>query len=152
MGGWIGQARRVLSDEVAASPDEVRAFYVDLHNITRVHPLVVSVRATARSDLPNGYQQDYRVADRIPLGPFTLPISYRVSLTIPETGEVTSVARQFPRVRLDSRVDFAPTDTGTRITEELTIAAPRPLLAITAEQAVRAHQTMLAAIGTLFAE
>ncbi|MFV8164097.1 SRPBCC family protein [Mycobacterium sp. 134] len=148
---WIGQARRSVSGEVPAPPEKVREFYVDLDNISQVHPLVQWVRSTSRVDLADGYRQDYQVRDRIPLGPFALPITYRARLIVPTAGPVTAQARQFPRVRLDSRVDFAATGTGTRITEELTIAAPRPLLAITVEQAVAAHATMLAAIGKLFA-
>lgn len=148
---WIGQARRSVSGEVPAPPEQVREFYVDLDNISQVHPLVQWVRSTSRVDLADGYRQDYQVRDRIPLGPFALPITYRARLIVPTAGPVTAQARQFPQVRLDSRVDFAATDAGTRITEDLTIAAPRPLLAITVEQAVAAHATMLAAIGKLFA-
>lgn len=147
---WIGRARRSVSGEVPAPPEQVRAFYVDLDNISQVHPLVQWVRSTSRLELADGYQQDYRVRDRIPLGPLTLPITYRARLIVPVTGVVTAQARQFPQVRLDSRVDFAATATGTRITEELRIAAPRPLLAITVTQAVAAHTAMLAAIGKLF--
>ncbi|WP_135455189.1 SRPBCC family protein [Mycobacterium sp. DL99] len=148
---WIGRARRSVSGEVPAPPEQVRAFYVDLDNISQVHPLVQWVRSTSRVDLADGYQQDYQIRDRIPLGPFALPITYRTRLIVPTAGAVTAQARQFPQVQLDSQVDFAATETGTRITEELTIAAPRPLLAITVEQAVDAHATMLAAIGKLFA-
>lgn len=148
---WIGQARRSVSGDVPAPPEQVRAFYVDLDHILQVHPLVQWVRSTSRVDLPDGYRQDYQVRDRIPMGPFALPITYRARLVVPTEGAVTAQARQFPQVELDSQVDFAPTEAGTRITEELTIAAPRPLLAITVEQAVAAHATMLAAIGKLFA-
>ncbi|KLI07117.1 polyketide cyclase / dehydrase and lipid transport [Mycolicibacterium conceptionense] len=148
---WIGRARRSVSGEVPAPPEQVRAFYVDLDNISRVHPLVQWVRSTGRVDLGDGYRQDYQVRDRIPLGPLTLPITYRASLIVPTTGAVTAHARQFPQVRLDSRVHFAAGETGTRITEELTIAAPRPLLAVTVGQAVTAHTTMLAGIAKLFA-
>lgn len=148
---WIGQARRSVSGEVPAPPERVRAFYVDLDSIPQVHPLVQWVRSTSRVNLADGYRQDYQVRDRIPLGPFAFPITYRARLIVPTAGPVTAQARQFPQVRLDSRVDFAATGTGTRITEDLTIAAPRPLLAITVEQAVAAHATMLAAIGKLFA-
>ena len=40
MSWWIGQARRRVGAEVPAPPDPVRAFYVDLDNISQVHPLV----------------------------------------------------------------------------------------------------------------
>ncbi|MGV0782910.1 SRPBCC family protein [Mycolicibacterium sp. XJ775] len=147
---WIGQARRSVSGEVPAPPEQVRAFYVDLDHISQVHPLVQWVRSTSRVDLADGYQQDYQVRDRIPMGPFALPITYRARLVVPTAGPITAQARQFPQVKLDSQVDFAPTEAGTRIIEELTIAAPRPLLALTVGQAVAAHTTMLAAIGNLF--
>jgi hypothetical protein len=148
---WIGQARRSVSGEVPAPPEQVRAFYVDLDHISQVHPLVQWVRSTSRVDLADGYRQDYQVRDRIPMGPFALPITYRARLVVPTAGPITAQARQFPQVKLDSQVDFAPSEVGTRIIEELTIAAPRPLLAITVGQAVAAHTTMLAAIGKLFA-
>ncbi|OBB09558.1 polyketide cyclase / dehydrase and lipid transport [Mycolicibacterium setense] len=147
----MGQARRRVSGEVPAPPDRVRAFYVDLDNISQVHPLVQWVRGEPRVDLPDGYRQDYRVRDRIPLGPLALPITYRARLIVPAAGPVRARARQFPQVQLDSRVDFARTESGTRITEELTITAPRPLLPLTVEQAVAAHTTMLSAIAKLFA-
>ncbi|OMC41944.1 polyketide cyclase / dehydrase and lipid transport [Mycobacterium sp. GA-1841] len=148
---WIRQARRSVSAEVPAPPARVRAFYVDLDNISQVHPLVQWVQNVARVELTDGYRQEYRVRDRIPLGPFMIPITYRACLTVPGSGPVLAQARQFPQVTLDSRVDFAATDTGTRITEELTVAAPRPLLGITVTQAVAAHSTMLAAIAKVLA-
>lgn len=151
MSWWIGQARRRVGAEVPAPPDPVRAFYVDLDNISQVHPLVQWVRSTSRVDLADGYRQDYQVRDRIPLGPLALPITYRARLIVPAAGPVSAQARQFPQVQLDSRVDFAATEAGTRITEDLTIAAPRPLLSITVEQAVAAHTEMLSAIAKLFA-
>lgn len=148
---WIGQARRSVSGEVPAPPARVRAFYVDLDNISEVHPLVQWVRSTSRVELDDGYRQDYQVRDRIPFGPLALPITYRATVVVPTAGPVTAQARQFPQVKLDSQVVFAPTEAGTRITEKLTISAPRPLLAITVGQAVAAHTTMLADIGKLFA-
>ncbi len=88
--------------------------------------------------------------DRIPFGPLALPITYRATVVVPASGPVAAQARQFPQVRLDSQVNFTAIETGTSITEDLTIAAPRPLLAITVAQAVAAHTTMLAAIAKVF--
>jgi hypothetical protein len=144
------RAERVLSEDVPASPDEVRAFYVDLDNIKTVHPLVVSVRRTTRTELVDGYCQSYRVKDRIPLGPFTLPTSYTANLRVASTGPVITQARQFPRVRLYGVVSFEPAGTGTRLVERLTIDAPAPLAAITTREAVKAHIKMLAGIRSHF--
>jgi hypothetical protein len=144
------RAQRVLAEDVPASPDDVRAFYVDLENIKAVHPLVVSVRVTERTELADGYCQSYRVKDRIPFGPLTLPTTYTAHLRVASVGPVTTEARQFPRVRLYGVVTFDSVGAGTRVVERLTIHAPRPLAAITTREAVKAHIEMLAGIRRHF--
>lgn len=141
---------QALSEEVPAPPETVRAFYTDLTNLGTVHPLVVAVRSTRRTPMPDGYRQCYRVTDRIPLGPFILRATYRVEMTVPVTGDVTAEARQFPRVRLHTVVTFAPSSIGTRVTERIRIEAPLPLAGITVGKAVAAHREMLAGIRRYF--
>jgi hypothetical protein len=147
---WIAHADRTLSEEVPAPPDQVRDFYVDLDSIKVVHPLVVSVQTLSRSDNADGYQQTYRVRDRIPLGPLSLWITYWASVEVPVDGDVITEARQFPRVRLNGIVSFEPIATGTRLTERLRIAAPRLLATMTEREAVNAHIAMLAGIRSHF--
>ena len=139
-----------VSELIPASPAEVRAFYVDLDNIKQLHPLVVSVRTVARHDTADGYVQTYRVRDRIPLGPVTLPISYTATLTVPVEGDVLADSVQFPQVRLHTVVSFESVDGGTRLTERMRITAPRLLAAVTVQQAVAAHRAMLAGIRDRF--
>ena len=143
---WIAHAERTISEEIPAPPDVVRDFYVDLDNIKEFHPLVVSVRVLSRSQTDAGYQQTYRVHDRIPLGPLTMPISYWAQVQVPTDGDVITEARQFPGVRLNGVVSFQPIQRGTRLTERLNIAAPRLLAAMTEREAVDAHAVMLAGI------
>jgi len=150
MNWLVARAERTVSDEIGAPPDEVRDFYVDLDNIKRVHPLVVAVRATHRRQTAEGYLQTYRVKDQIPMGPFRLRISYVARLHVPNAGDVTAEAHQFPRVRLRTTVTFEPTDAGTRVTEHMRIEAPRPLAAMTVREAVNAHTVMLAGIRRCF--
>ena len=147
---WVARAERVVSEEIPAPPNEVRDFYVDLDNIKRVHPLVVAVRATHRRQTADGYVQSYRVQDRIPMGPLRLRISYVARLHVPNTGDVTAEAHQFPRVRLRTTVTFEPTDAGTRVTEHMRIDAPRALAAMTIREAVKAHTAMLAGMRGCF--
>lgn len=147
---WIASAERTVADVVPAPPEEVRAFYVDLDNIKLVHPLVVSVQSTARTQTTDGYTQTYRVRDRIPLGPFQVSIVYTAHLNVPMRGDVVTEARQFPRVALDGVVSFEEAGDGTRVTERLVIRAPRPLAATTVRQAVAAHVEMLAGIRRHF--
>ncbi len=149
-GWWIDRAERTLSEQIPAPPDDVRAFYVDLRNIIRVHPLVVSVTPSERTDSGDGYTQGYRVRDRIPLGPLTMAVGYTARVTVPVHGDVQTEARQFPRVRLIGSVSFEPTGDGTRLTERLLISAPRPLAAFTVREAVKAHQAMLVGIREHF--
>jgi hypothetical protein len=146
MSWWIAHAERTLSEQVPAPPDEVRDFYVDLDNIKLVHPLIVSVQATSRTETPDGYLQSYRVVDRIPLGPFTIQITYRARLHVPADGDVMTEADQSPGVRLRGTVSFEPIDGGTRVTERIRITAPRPLAPVTTREAVKAHIAMLSGI------
>jgi hypothetical protein len=148
---WIAHAAETLTEEIPATPDQVRDFYVDLDNIKVVHPLVVSVKTLSRSDTADGYVQTYRVRDRIPLGPLAIGISYWARVEVPAHGDVHTEARQFPRVRLRGIVSFEPTGSGTRLTERLQIAAPRLLASMTRREGVNAHIAMLAGIRDHFA-
>jgi len=147
---WIAHAAKTLTEEIPAAPDQVRDFYANLDNIKVVHPLVVSVQTISRSQTPDGYQQTYRVRDRIPLGALAIRISYWARVEVLAHGDVITEARQFPRVRLNGTVTFEPIDSGTRLTERLRIAAPRPLAATTQREAVNAHIAMLAGIRSHF--
>jgi hypothetical protein len=150
MSWWVSVAERTLSEEVPAPPGDVRDFYVDLGNIKLVHPLIVSVRATSRTETPDGYLQSYRVVDRIPLGPFTIKTAYQARLHVRADGDVMTEADQSPGVHLRGTVSFEPIDGGTRLTERIRIAAPRPLAPVTTREAVKAHAAMLAGIRRHF--
>ena len=147
---WIAHAERTISDDIPAAPDTVRDFYVDLDNIKDLHPLVVSVELLSHDRIADGYQKTYRVRDRIPLGPLSMPIVYWAQVQVPTHGDVITEARQFPQVRLNGAVSFQPIEMGTRLTERLNIAAPRLLAATTQRQAVDAHVAMLAGIRAHF--
>jgi hypothetical protein len=147
---WITHSSHTLTEEVPAAPDPVRDFYVDLDNIKLVHPLVVSVQTISRDETADGYIQAYRVRDRIPLGVIALRVTYWARVEVPRRGDVITEAHQFPRVRLHGTVTFEPIDAGTRLTERLRIAAPRPLAAMTQREAVNAHTAMLSGIRSHF--
>lgn len=147
---WLTRSEHVVSDEVPAPPAEVRDFYCDLHNITKLHPLAVSVHTIRRDQTADSHTQIYRVRDRIPFGPVNLGVTYTARVHVPNSGDVLIEARQCPRVRLFGTVSFDQVDGGTRLTERLTIEAPRPLAAMTAREAVRAHAEMLAGIRRCF--
>lgn len=150
MSWWTAHAERTLTEEVAAPPEAVRDFYVDLDNIKIVHPLIVSVEKESRSETSDGYLQAYRVVDRILLGPLTLKITYRARLQVPVDGDVLTEADQSPGVRLRGTVSFEPAGAGTRVTERIRFAAPRLLASVTIREGVKAHIEMLAGIRRHF--
>jgi hypothetical protein len=150
MSWWTVHAERTLSEHVPAPPDAVRDFYVDLDNIKLVHPLIVSVETVSRSATPDGYQQSYRVVDRIPLGPLTIRTSYQARLRVPARGDVLTEADQSPGVRLRGTVSFEPVDGGTQVTERIGVTAPRLLAGLTIREGVKAHVKMLAGIRSHF--
>ena len=150
MSWWVVHAERTLSEEVPAPPEDVRDFYMDLENMKLVHPLIVSVQATSRTETPDGYLQSYRVVDRIPLGPFTIKTTYRARLRVRTDGDVVTEADHSPGVRLRGTVSFEPIDGGTRLTERIRITAPRPLARVTTREAAKAHIAMLAGIRRHF--
>ncbi|OBI72842.1 SRPBCC family protein [Mycobacterium asiaticum] len=150
MSWWTARAERTLSEEVPAAPERVRDYYVDLDNLRLVHPLIVSVEVLSRTETADGYEQSYRVVDRIPLGPVTMKLTYRARLHVPAHGDVLTEADQSPGVRLRGTVSFTPIEGGTRITERIRFEAPRPLGAITIREAVKAHAKMLYGIRRHF--
>ena len=150
MSWWIAHTEKTLSEDVPGPLHQVRDFYVDLDNIKLVHPLIVSVQATSRTETPDGYLQSYRVVDRIPLGPFTIKTAYRARLHVRAGGDVMTEADQSPGVQLRGTVSFEPVDGGTRVTERIRITAPRLLAPVTIREAVRAHIAMLAGIRSHF--
>ncbi|MGD1172481.1 SRPBCC family protein [Mycobacterium seoulense] len=150
MSWWLVHAEHTLTEDVPAPPAEVRDFYVDLGNIKLVHPLIVSVETLSHSETPDGVVHSYRVRDRIPLGPFTLNNTYRARVRVPGSGDVLTEADQSPGVHLRGTVSFEPIPAGTRVTERIRIAAPRPLARITTREAVKAHVAMLAGIRRRF--
>lgn len=147
---WSARSEHALGEDIPARPAAVREFYVDLRNIIAVHPLVVSVTPTRYEAVGDGYAQTYRVRDRIPFGPLTLPIAYTATVQVPAVGPLHTEARQVPAVRLSGVVSFDETPDGTRLTERLTITAPRPLAKFTAREAVAAHAEMLAGVRAHF--
>ena len=150
MSWWMAHTERTLTAEVPAPPDRVRDFYVDLDNIKLVHPLIASVETLSRTETPDGYLQSYLVRDRIPLGPFTIKITYRARLQVPVDGDVMTEADQSPGVRLRGRVSFEPVDGGTRVTERIRFSTPRLLSSFTVREGVKAHVEMLSGIRRHF--
>lgn len=110
----------------------------------------MSVQLLSRTETADGYRVSYQVVDRIPLGPIAMKVTYRARLQVPVDGDVHTEADQSPGVRLRATVSFDPIEGGTRVTERIRFAAPRPLAAFTVREAVKAHAKMLYGIRRHF--
>ncbi len=150
MSWWYVHTERTMSDDVPAPPEQVRDFYVDLNNIRAVHPLIVSVELVSSGQTGGGFERIYRVVDRVPVGPFTMTITYRARLCVAADGDVITEADQPPGIHLRGVVSFEPIPTGTRVTERVRFSAPRPLAGVTIREGVKAHVEMLAGIRRHF--
>lgn len=147
---WTVTVERMITEAIPAAPEEVRAFYVDLDNITVFHPLVVSIQKLSCQKDFGSERTTYRVRDRIPVGRMSLPTSYWACVELTSRGEVRTEARQCPNVRLQGVVSFEAAERVTRLTERLRIIAPRPVAAFTQRAAVDAHIEMLRGIRDHF--
>ena len=126
----------------------MRDFYVDLDNIKDIASAGgVGAALLEQHQTGKGYQKTYRVHDRIPLGPLSMPISYWARVEVPQHGDVITEARQFPRVRLNGTVTFPADRFGhpvDRTAEHR--SAPAACRNGTEREAVNAHVAMLAGI------
>ncbi|NEW38921.1 SRPBCC family protein [Nocardia cyriacigeorgica] len=138
-----------VSVVVPAPPDRVRDFLADLRESIRIHPLIVRVdRLNQR--MP-GIDR-YRIRDRMRMGPMTIAFSYLVETTRTPEGDIVSDAYQFPRIHLHNVTSCTPVDGGTLVHEQVTITAPRLLVATVRREGARAHRTMLDNLAAVLAE
>ena len=142
---------RVITATIPGRAEEVRAWYLDLTNLRRVHPLIVAVRQVGTALEADGTAiTDYLVTDRMVVAGLRIRFTYRVRMSAPPDGPVATLARQAPRIRLVGQVTFTPTGDATAIRETLTIHAPWPLRRFVAAEAEQAHTRMFAAMAEMF--
>ncbi|MEV6429061.1 SRPBCC family protein [Nocardia sp. NPDC051463] len=139
----IRRAESTLTQVVPAPPAEVRAFYRDLSRLGEVHPLIVGVEQLPDTEEHGVRSSNYRVTDRIPFGPWSYRITYRVRSRTAEHGDLLVDAYQFPRIHVQTRASFTEHTSGTTVVEQLRLTAPWPLLSTVRSLGVRAHVTML---------
>jgi hypothetical protein len=129
---------------IAAAPAVVRDFLAVLHNHPKIHPLIIGVRHTSTTTMPDGMQEDhYLIRDQLRQGPFTYKITYRVTIRVNAVGEIISDAYQFPRIHLRNTTSLLAEGNGTRLKERIEITSPRLLAGIVYQQALQSHMKML---------
>ena len=117
-------------------------FLCDLQNYRPLHPLIESIEEIAPSDeMPDARR--YRVVDRIPVGPFRLRTVYTAALEPVTENEVHGHAWQVPGIRVHTVYQLEEIALGTRLSERVSIEAPRLLHRFVVGEARRSHQETL---------
>ena len=107
-----------------------------------LHPLIVDV--SPRPPRP-GALRSYTITDRLAWGPVRFPIRYQADVLAVTEDEVVSVARQWPRTRVDNHARVRPEPGGlVRIDVEIRLSAPGPLFPYAFHQARTAHLALAA--------
>ena len=120
-------------------------FLCDLQNYRTLHPLIESIEEIARSEeMPDARR--YRVVDRIPVGPFRLRTVYTAALEAVTENEIHGYAWQVPRIRVNTVYELEEIALGTRLSERVSIEAPRFLHRFVVREARRSHQETLTEI------
>ncbi|WIG60775.1 MAG: hypothetical protein OJF49_003523 [Ktedonobacterales bacterium] len=135
---------------INAAPAAAIARLSEYSQHTELHPMIVAVRLLdTMSTADGGIRRDYRITDRMRLGPFTTRFTYRASITAAPNGRLDGEAFQFPRIHLHVTTICQPEGDGTRVAEEVKIDAPRLLMRTVYTQAQAAHKQLLANLKTL---
>jgi ligand-binding SRPBCC domain-containing protein len=130
---------------IKALPDTARAFLATMKNHPRIHPLIIAITPLEPTTDPDGtVVQRYRIRDRMRLGPLTVAFTYHATIRLSAPDTLKLEAFQFPRIRLFNTTRFAAEGDGTRVSEQVSIEAPRLLMGIVLQQAQQSHQQMLA--------
>jgi ligand-binding SRPBCC domain-containing protein len=129
---------------IQAPPETVLGFLDNAENHPKIHPMVVGIQLIEATSAPDGAPiRSYAIRDQMQLGPFTIRFTYRAAFQRRPGGELIFDAFQFPRIKLHNIFHFQPEGTGTRVTEQVNIQAPRLLIKTVYKQAQHAHQQML---------
>jgi hypothetical protein len=134
---------------IAAPAAAIRERIAAIDQIGQFHPLIISVAEIAPDVSAFGTpRRNYRVTDRMPLGPLRLRFTYLATATSPDDTSLHCEAFQSPGVHLVITYRFVPDGTATRVEEHCAITAPRLLLGTVRRQAQAAHRATLAHIKT----
>jgi hypothetical protein len=119
-------------------PEFIYSFLCYLPNHQRIQPLIVGVEKLDPVQPPH-YQ--YRITDRLRLGPLEFKTRYFASLACCHD-EIYLEAEQFPGIHLNKLLRFDPEKGGTRVSETVCIEAPAPLIHLVIAQARQAQEEL----------
>lgn len=140
----MAQAQFDQSVTIAAPPERILALIAAISELGTYHPLIVGVVEDPPDTSAFGTpRRNYRVTDRLPVGPFRTRFTYRATVTTTPDGRLYTEAFQSPGVHLITWYECAATGEATRLMEHCTVQAARLLLGFVRRQAQAAHGVML---------
>jgi hypothetical protein len=131
-----------ISCVVPVGPEEVIDFLTDLANHRGLHPFLVEAAVVSEGDSPAGPFRQWRVLDRLRLGPVNYPFRYSARLTRTSPTSFTSHVSAAPGCTIDVETSaWSGEGLGTaRVHERSVVRAPVGILGYMARNAERAHR------------
>jgi hypothetical protein len=112
----------------------------DVPRLTTMHPLAIATRSVQPGP---GVLRSTAVTSRLKAGPLSFKITYRADLLTRDESEVITVAHQWPKTTLGSRVRVQDAGDGrVRIDVGITFESPTPVFSYGFAKAQFAHAHM----------
>lgn len=130
-----------LSTFVQIDPQTAFLFLSDLNNHRHLHPFFVKadIVSSGVDDAGNNFQ-DFMVTESPRLGPFRYTIHFPTRIIFTGEHEFTSEVHAAMGTHLVNKMICKAKNNGTRITESVTIHAPRITIGYVRQQAYIAHK------------
>jgi hypothetical protein len=135
--------------QVDAGTDRAAAITVlsELSGHADLHPLIVDVREA--DPAPPGVLRRYVIRDRVPVGPFVLPLTYVADVISVASDRIVVVARQRPATTVRNVTRLSEVDGRLRADVEITMTVPTVLFRFAFRQAERAHAELAGKLSKL---
>lgn len=136
-----------LTTTVAATPEDVIGFLLQLDAHHGIHPYLQSATVTATGDDAGAAWSDWSVEERPRLGPLRYTIRFPARMTRTAAGAMTGSVRAAPGCRLTTSTRAEATAAGTVVIETTEVSAPLPLLGYMTRHARLAHERTFSLLG-----
>jgi hypothetical protein len=137
------------SISVNAAPEVCSAVLFKAANYPLLHPLIRRVENVSHGKDAHGQPiTTFYALDRLRIGPISFTVKYKTIMTLvklPNGGECINFdAYALPNLHLSSVISFQPENSGTQVSEHVSISVLSLLANYSVKQAQAAHKVLLA--------
>jgi len=137
----MSQEKFELSTFVDADVETVFNFLSDLNNHRHLHPYFVKAELVdSGRDSDGNRTRDFMITERPRLGPFRYTITFPTKMVFTDQHEFQSDVRTALGTHLVNVMRCKSENNGTRVTENVTVEAPRLTIGYVKQQAYIAHK------------